>query len=335
MFQNKKIILVLSAIIFSGLQTFGRVGGDLINNGGGLSEKTVLVAYSNLNKYLKLCLDSDYCKLNQKEMKIAQQIFDGLEQENSNLNQIEFNSEQKNSGTFIIDGEVKIAKTGSRIGSPIVVNVDLLYTKNDQGFYIPITVPDAVMMLVHELGHHYGDYSHLELDILGVKVAKVIQNKMYVSPLLPWSQQVSVTVINPARMLAFPEVYINVEDTLIDISKVMEKSVYCPELVLPIPILDVPDIVLSKNKPLDMLMHNVHWGRQRKGQDNVELNISADISIRCAKKNETVRSQDYRVDLWFKVSQGDNSQKFSIDPDSIRIEQKKDRWWKLITIGFK
>lgn len=335
MFQSKKSILVLFVIFFAGLFSYALRGGDLINNGGGLSEKTVLVAYSNLDRYLKLCLDSDYCKLNQKEMQIAQQIYNGLDYEKKVSDQIQFTSEKKNPGTFIIDDEVKIAKTGSQVGSPIIVNVDFLYSKNEQGFYIPITVPDAVMMLVHELGHHYGDYSHLELDILGVKVAKVIQNKMYVTPLLPWSQQVSMTVINPARMLSFPQVFINVEDTLIDISQLMEKSIYCPVLYLPVPIIDVPDIVLSKDKPMDMLMHNVHWSRHYKKQDGLELKISADISIRCAKKNMSVRSQDYRVDIWFKVNQNEKNQEFSFDPDSIRIEQKKDHWWKLITIGFK
>ena len=64
MLQSKNVFLIGVVIVFSSLSSFGLRGGDLINNGGGLSEKTVLVAYTNLDKYLKLCLDSDYCKLN-------------------------------------------------------------------------------------------------------------------------------------------------------------------------------------------------------------------------------------------------------------------------------
>ncbi|MEQ1723919.1 MAG: hypothetical protein ABL930_12145, partial [Pseudobdellovibrio sp.] len=219
----KTTIYALFSVILM-ISNFAFAGGDLINNGGGIAEKNIMFAYQKLDTYLKLCLSSDFCKIDSAQRVILQQITNGLSQEKQNPSQIQFASERNQKGFFILDGEVKVAKTGSQIASPIYINTDLIYTKNEMGYYIPASIADATAILVHELGHHYGAYSHTDLDLLGVRVAMMIQHKTYNTPLLPWSQQISATIINPNVNDSFPQILLYIEDQVIDLSSQFEAT---------------------------------------------------------------------------------------------------------------
>lgn len=310
---------VLCALLF--ITTFAHAGGDLVNNGGGIAEKNVLYAYQKLDTYIKLCLSSDFCKIDKQQKSILEKINEGLPLERQNLNQIQFASEKSSPGFFIIDGEVKVAKTGSQIGSPIFINTDLLYTKNELGFYIPLNISECVAILAHELGHHYGNYSHTDLDLTGVRVALMLQHKTYNTPLLPWSEQISATIINPNVDTSYPDILIYVEDQAFDISQQFRDAVFCPKFFIPIPLL--PDIPLSTKKPISTLVHNVHWSKLSTDGSTALLAIRADLAHKCKDTDDkSIRSQDFLIKIDFSVSMGTNG-KWTLDNNSIKVEQSK------------
>ena len=296
-----------------------RAGGDLVNNGGGIAEKNIMFAYQKMDSYIKLCLSSDFCKIDKKQRTILELISTGIQQERLSADQIQFASEKSKPGFFVIDGEIKVAKTGSQIGSPIYINVDLLYTKNEMGYYIPASISESIAILVHELGHHYGAYSHTELDLVAVRVALMLQHKTYNTPMLPWSEQISATVINPSIESSFPDILIYVEDQVFDISNQFQDIIFCPKLFIPIPYL--PDIPISSNKPVGTLVHNVHWNKLTSRGTKAQLSISANLSHQCKdSSNNSIRVQDFLIEIDFSLTMGAN-EKWSLDDSSIEIQQ--------------
>ena len=323
--------VVLAVVLATGIRAMA--GGDLVNNGGGIAEKNIIFAYQRLDNYLRLCLTSELCRIDKTQREILEKIVSGLPQERQNTNQIQFVSEKRNSGFFIIDGEVKVAKTGSRIGSSIFVNTDLLYSKNEMGYFIPINLSEAAAILVHELGHHYGNYSHTDLDLLGVRVAMLLNHRTYSTPLLPWTQQISATVINPNLDESFPDILLYIEDQVVDISEQYKRVASCPKFTIPIPILPIPDIPVAGKTPVGSLVHNVYWKKMTASGEKAVLSINADISHKCKRskdKSDDVRSQDFRLEIDFSLSKDAATGKWTLDENSVVLEQKKDAWWKII-----
>lgn len=310
--------IFLTSILF--VTALAHAGGDLVNNGGGLAEKNVLYAYQKLDAYINLCLSSDFCKIDKLQRGILEQIRDNLAQERQNFEQIRFASENASPGFFIIDGEVKVAKTGSHIASPIFINTDLLYTKNELGYFIPLSISECVAILVHELGHHYGAYSHTDLDLTGVRVALMLQHKTYVTPLLPWSEQISATVINQDVDTSYPDILVSIEDQVYDISQQFQEAVFCPKVFIPLPFL--PDIPLSTKKPISTLAHNVHWSKLSSNGTSALMSIRADLVHKCKDGDKNVRSQDFLIKIDFSVTMGANG-KWTLDNNSIKVEQSK------------
>lgn len=331
-FFLKTIPQFLGSIIFSFSLTAFAAGGDLVNNGGGFAEKNVLFAYQKLGTYIQMCMSSEFCKLDNKQKEILGQIANGLKDEQATPNQIQFASEKALPGTFILNGEVKVAKTGSKVGSPIVVNVDMLYTKNSMGFFIPASLSESVAILIHELGHHYGNYSHTDLDLLGVRVAMLLENNIYNTPLIPWSQLISATFINTGAEEAFPDIIIYVQDQALDITEKYRKAIFCPEFFIPIPILPIPDIPVKTSRPRGSIVHNVHWDKFDLTKDNhVKLSISGDLSHKCKDKDVQFRNQDYRLKIDFTITRGEDG-KWTMD-EGLAVSQIRDPWWKIIKFG--
>lgn len=304
-------------------------GGDLVNNGGGLAEKNFYYAHDKLKQNIQLCLASDFCKLESSQRIVLTKILNGLPGEM--ITSLQFASERKQPGFFKIDGEIKVAKTGSLVNSPIYINLDMIYTKNEMGFYIPTSVSEATAILIHELGHHYGSFSHSDLDVLGVKVANMMNKKTHNTPLLPWSSQIALTVFNPDVDQTFPDVLLYAEETVVDLSKEYRKIAFCPVFTVPVPILPLPDIQVSTEKPLGSVIHNLHWTKFNTSGKSAKLKVVGNISHKCkdSEKNVLFRSQDFSVELEFTLNQ-DSSGKWILDQKSIDISQTKNPWWKLI-----
>jgi hypothetical protein len=322
------------SVIFS-VKSFA--GGDLVNNGGGLAEKNILFALARVEKLSAICLTSETCKLNAKEKGILLKIIKNMPLERQNQVQIQFRSEVKSPGFFNIDGEIKVAKTGLQIGSPIFVNTDMLYHTNSNGLIESISLSDSLAILLHELGHHQGVYTHDELDLMAIKIAQATQQKIYSTPLLPWSNIIQSTLINGEGKESFPDFILYVQDEAFDFSNLLEKKVFCPVMEIPIPVIPIPDITIGKNKPNGVFIHNLHWSKQdSKGGD---YEIVANLSLNCKGKPKVlILNNDYKVKISFKInsekSEDGLNKKWVLDRESLKVKQFRNPWWKFIRLPF-
>ena len=91
--------------------------GDEVNNGGGLGEKNIILAYQKLGRYLDSCINSNACNIKDSEKNLLQKIAQDLPREYENKKQLVFKSGKKNPEIFTIDGEIKVAVTGNNVGS--------------------------------------------------------------------------------------------------------------------------------------------------------------------------------------------------------------------------
>ena len=146
-------------------------GGSEVGNGAGLAEVNFAFAYTNMGRYLDACLASSSCQVTEQEKVTLSYIKAALplEQARNAGHPLVFKSEQQESGFFVIDGLLRVAKTGDEVGSSIYVNLDLIYT-NETNPPQPAGVLTATAILIHELGHHQGIKNHQQLDLLGAKV---------------------------------------------------------------------------------------------------------------------------------------------------------------------
>jgi hypothetical protein len=330
-FELRKLsYLVLGSLIsFTGAVAFA--GGGFVNNGGGIAEKNVLYAYEKLDTYIQLCLSTNACKLSREQGSLLLQIYRALPLERHSK-QLFFSSEKKTPGFFMIDGNVRVAKTGDAIGSPIYINSDLLYTKGYGDSYDPVTIPEAVAILIHEMGHHQGFHSHEELDLLGVRVSLLLQQKFIYTPLIPWSpNEISASVLNANMTDGFPQVLLNVGDEILDVSNIYAHEVHCEVFTLPIPILPIPDLELITKTPRGSLFHNLHWEKIKDKPDYLTVQITGNVSNNCQYKNDVgIRNNNFQMTISFRINKVGN--KWVTDKNSITMNQFKDPWWKLIRL---
>ncbi len=332
MFNTMKAFFA-AAFVFSSINAFAIQGGDWVDNGGGIAEKNVLYAYERLEKYVEVCLTSGACKLDSRQREIIAKIAKGLPQELRGR-MLYFGSEQKTPGFFMIDGLVRVAKTGSNPGSPIYINSDLLYSKSPTGEYTAVTIPEAVAILIHELGHHYGNYTHEELDLLGVRISLLMQSKMSVTPLLPWSDDFSAMIFTKDVYTAYPDVILNVGDDLIDISQAVANEAMCYRFSIPIPVLPIPDLDLVSRKPTGSVLYNLHWDKFDEGTDKMKVKLIGNISNNCLfKTNILLRSNDFKMSISFTATKMNNKWKY--DASSLVVEQYRDPWYKVIRLPFQ
>ncbi|WP_413585593.1 hypothetical protein [Bdellovibrio sp. HCB274] len=323
-------MLVLASV---SVTAFAGPGSDWVGNGGGIAEKNVLFAYERLEKYIEVCLTSDSCKLTPREREIIAKIAKSLPQE-VRSRMLYFGSEKKTPGFFIIDDLVRVAKTGSTVSSPIYINSDLLYSKNAAGEFTAVSVAEAVAILIHEFGHHHGNYTHEELDLLGVRISMLVQMKTSVTPLLPWSNDVSAMVFTKDVYTAYPEVILNVGDDLIDISKAIADEAMCYRYSIPIPVLPIPDVDLLSKKPAGSVVYNLHWDKFNDSDTKIKVKLIGNISNTCVyKTNILLRSNDYKISIAFSATK--IADKWKYDPGSLKVEQYRDPWYKVLRLPFQ
>ena len=275
----------------SSLQTT-EAGGDLVNNGGGLAEKIMLFTFEKMDSYLTTCLSSVSCQLDAKQTVVLKSIINGLPSEKLNPNLLQFVSEARYPGFFMINSEIKVAKTGSQPGSPIYINTDMLYTVDYSGFKVPIGMPEMLAILIHELGHHYGPESHEFLDLLGVRVGMFIAQQSYITPELPWLRDVSISVINVSKdAIGFPEMVLFLGDESVNLSEEIKKQGAC--LFKHYPAAD-----LEIMRPVGTYIYNLHWATARPGGGSPELTMVANVTHWCRYATQyKVQRQEHAVML--------------------------------------
>lgn len=323
------VILLLAAS--AGAQI--RLGGDDVGNGGGLAEKNFVIAAQNLEVYSQLCISLPACRLDENERAVLWAIIQSMPQQRANKAQLQFRSERAQPGFFILQGQPKVAKTGSRVGDPIYINVDLIYMQNGFGGIEAISIPDALAVLIHEYGHHVSRNSHAELDLLGVKVSLFLKNRIQHTPVLPWNQSVSVTTVQAAPNLqAFPQVLLNIGQEVWNLTPIVERNVFCPVLNIPIPILPFPDLQLGREKPLGIYLHNLHWESAARDSSTGRFTSKANLTHICPSGTGFLSGvNSFRLRIDFSVEPGEHGQP-RLKQNSVSVSQDYEPWYKLIQL---
>ncbi len=335
---NKTLFLLLLTIISLSLlnHTYAKFGDD-VNNGGGIAEKNILYAYTNMSNYLKICLDSSTCNLSSFEKDVVIKIFKSLKNEYMTKDQIIFVSEKEHPGTFILNGEMKIAKTGDDIGDHIYINTDLLYTKNSNNFYDAINLAQSVSILIHEFGHHHissYDYDNLctKLDLLGNKISMLLNKYISSSKLLPFSNDIMVMVFNEKTKNSFPQILIYVFNEVIDASAEFKDVLRCPYLTLPWIGRDIS--INSKKKPLGTTFHNIYWEVKK----SRKLTIIGHLYNFCDQRSTFLtNNKKYNAHISFMLEDNksiDTMKNMRYKKGSLTIKQIYDPWWKFLRLPF-
>jgi hypothetical protein len=144
---------------------FPKLRGQI--DGQDVSAQAFHYAWSTLERWIQLCRLTPACALTPEERELLASIEGGLDGEYQGKGLI-FLSGKAEPGRFDLeDSAHRIAITGDEVGSAIEINTD----------FQPIGLPQALGLLVHELGHHHGvkDTPARPLDVLGAKFAALAE----------------------------------------------------------------------------------------------------------------------------------------------------------------
>lgn len=151
------------------------IAGDHANNGGGSAEQNIVFAFQYFGQFAQNCLNNEICGLSAADRDVLNKIRAALPDEGEAQDLLVFRTSSEDD--FLLDGAVRVAKTGSTVGSKIFVNRAMIYELYN-GKPSPIGVPQAAALLVHELGHHQGIADHTYLDLLGAKLRIFLQRSV-------------------------------------------------------------------------------------------------------------------------------------------------------------
>lgn len=307
--------------------------GDVMGNGGGLAEQNLVFAYKNIPQFIDVCLNSDDCHLSLTEKKILLEI--QAEMPNEYLNgKLVFKSETKNPGTFLINGELKIAKTYLYVGAPIFINKDLLYQKNRAGKFVPYSMAQATALLIHELAHHLKYTDHTALDLLGSKVAMLVDRQVEEVRILPGRDDLKLMTINFLDKKSHPIVLLYIGEKIINISEKIKKEVTCSLISLPL----FGPVHWSRKKPISTILHNLSFVYQdinERPKRSSYFALKGSLLNFCMKTDGTIIQEaesKLTIDFSAYLMKKTNDIQWEYKDKSILIKQVKDSWWHFLNI---
>jgi MoCo/4Fe-4S cofactor protein with predicted Tat translocation signal len=204
-------------------------------------------------------------------------------------------------------------------------------TERSRDLQVAVNMLNSVLENDGKTVDHAGDYSHEELDLIGVRASLTLQHKFISTPMIPWTSEISASVFNANLVSSFPEVLLSVGNDVIDISDKYREAVLCVGITVPIPILPIPDIELLNKKPVASILHNVHWAKLKEKNDQLYVTITGAVSNNCVyKSNIWIRNNDSKLNISFRIRKEDGNWKIS--RSSIQVDQYKDPWWKIIRL---
>jgi hypothetical protein len=317
------IILFMANSVYAGKET---------QNGAGIAEQNFAFAYKNLNKILELCwAEVHICLQTPEERKALLAIRNGIANEYATVDQLRFESGELNLNRFLIDGNIRVAVTGSRPGDPIYINTDLLYLRDSLGKLKPLEISMAVSILTHELGHHYGFLNHGFLDLLGAKIRafsllrldflkwdSYIERSMIVIPV----PNVDVTAIhsrkefNEFKVGSETQLVVSDNRNLYDLKELIEKNLFCPGQ--------------EKLKPKGYRLFQLSWASPRSlpsPLDKFVILLKAGVTMTCSKKvpdqsgyfYEDINDKDLQLKLKFALNEKDAVWEFRIDESEVLL----------------
>lgn len=138
--------LVISSLLTG---SSGLAGGDVVNNGGGASELTVVYAYQNYAPLTEICARTASCHLSNAEKNLLMNLLSSLE------------IEQKTALTFqsqAILGE-HLFRTGTSVGMTVEINKDRLWKTGAAGEVESYNLSNALELLTLAWSQHHPQFS--------------------------------------------------------------------------------------------------------------------------------------------------------------------------------
>ena len=247
-------VLSLPHVLFLGflVLTASVAGANDKGNGGGTAEKNLLFAYSNLGSFIELCQCApSVCKIDNAVTFLLLNDIKLSLTEHSETAELIFDSEMQHPGMFMIDGKIRVAKTGISPGSPIYINSDLLYSQDANGQYTAMDIPMAASVLVHELGHHQKILDHDLLDRVGTVIQLFLMHRIQqigwnpMDPMATDAYQASAIGLG-GQPNTFDQLLISDTQGLTNLTEFLKSKVSC---------VGYPDAVLS-----GFVIKNLNWG---------------------------------------------------------------------------
>ncbi|MGZ3749326.1 MAG: hypothetical protein ACXVB4_17110 [Pseudobdellovibrionaceae bacterium] len=153
------------------------------------------------------------------------------------------------SDKFMIDGALRVAKTGNTWGVPVIFNEDLLTRETNPGNFQALDFFEIFGILVHEYGHHQETFlkdngmaflEHQELDEMAMKVVTYVKDRtrqIRVTqdevPTLPLGQEVNIYQIDVEQNIGIRMIWSNIFiDSLsqtIEVSQSVVAGLACPK----------------------------------------------------------------------------------------------------------
>lgn len=167
---KKRIIAVLIATtgLLSGV-CYGD-SGEHVGNGGGLAEANLALARLRMPELLSEFLASNPELLTDPDRRLVMDVQLAMPFELKAPGQLKIvNSKDVAPGFFLLDEQVRVARTGDKVGDTIFINRDLIYVGEGPQSR-PIEATTATQIIFHELGHHHEVKDHDRLDALGAQV---------------------------------------------------------------------------------------------------------------------------------------------------------------------
>ena len=293
------------------------IAGDQVGNGGGMAEQNLAFARTNLARDIQLCLDSISCVTHPRDRKLLQQIQESLPREPERLY---FRSGKKHPGFFHLGGQLKMARTGDRVGSPVYINTDLLYHATPQGPTF-LRLDQAVALLIHEYGHHHGVEDHTRLDLLGARVATRFSQSVEVARMQPFRDGAMALVSNRDQH-SFPQFLLYMDGHVADLSASLRRRLRCP-----LSALRVSRSLGTGGKPTAATFFNLYW--QQIDFEDLEFEIRGHLNLTCSGPGHDLPWKTYlrrykaRFEFRMRVQK-----RWRIDPDSIKLRKRALRAWE-------
>lgn len=304
------------------------VAGDRIGNGSGPSEQTVINAWLHLERFVNYCLADNFCDLAQSEKETLLKIKDVIGQENSipveQLLIFTTADKMKDPKFFHIDGQAKMAKTGGRIGSPIFFNLDLLNSRPSPKIIRPISMSDAIALLVHEVGHHTGELDHTMLGALGAKVASAASKNTEEATLFLNSDDLKIVVMNPSGNIGYPLVLAQVLGKTVNLTEQVKEELKCSADW---------DSLFIKKRPMGAKFFNLYWpikDLHLKEKSDLKFVLKGNLALYCGDDESDWKYQknhQLKIKLRLKYHKEGDVKFWALEEDEIKVRQRLIPWW--------
>lgn len=267
------------------------LGGDIIGNGGGLSEIRLHQIYQRLPRLLNSCLRSNQCPLTDREREWLATIVNVAKANRDLPYKLIFVSGQEFPHFFATkpDGAPRTARTGFKPLLPVFVNRDHLY---DQGRPSQQT-GELMALLIHELGHQAGFRGHTELDHLGSYVADYVMNGNLVANRSVAGKQLEWQVMNYNQGTQWPEMWWAWGEQSYSLTSGLRRHSKCSN---------------SDLYPIGAEVTNLHWVRDPGTHKGESARMGAWLKLYCEDSSTMIWEEHYDLQIYIpSLSEGEQN----------------------------